>query len=1225
VHLPSLKASPTTINKPITMKLNKLLTPILLILTGAAFLALFQNSENIERLIQDREYVQIQRQFNDKVSTVQTFVNHFTKIAIKANSDSAFSQLTTNAQLVSQKGIDVYLYHNGTPIFWSSNLPGPDEFQTGLSHIGILENLSGGTYYVVTSDTLDWCMVAAIKVYTSYPIHNRFLKAELYPASKVFSDIGFNPQSTFNIYSKGTFIYSLIADHHLLKTLLPTLLMIGLLLLAFGITLLLSGHRWNRLEWIKVVITTLVAIMLILVFNHFYAANKSFFPNWLYEGDGNHIDLLLQWLLFILITIPIFASSISAKRLAKLPRVIKRVALPALLAAGATLLSGVAIILAEAIIDVLGPIGGARAIPAGPAITGLISLIILGSCILILLKTGLRIAVFSKTSVGWLMAIMLINTLLVGLLPFESSYDRIIAMVGALSVNILFAASVYIPAIRKIFPLTLAILISVVLSLQFLHTNEENTEEYLAHLAKGLAMDHDPVAENIIIRFSDKMKADSSIATMMKKLPKSLPQLHQYLSNNYFKGYLTQYDMQVTACPHGTKLFLNDINKHVGCKNFFMDMALDIGKPILKDHVYYLNNNNGRISYLLMYSYPDGTSGNNFLSVEIDSKLAIDLPGYPSLLIDNGQQNRREEIPSDISFAKYHGEKLETKSGTFSYTLKMPAQLADTGIVVINHVMHFVFKSSDDQRIVVSRQTYSIIFLLSPFVYIFLATYIMVMLVFRRRKALGKRHTLQQRIRSFSVLLMVVSMLTVGAVSVGYSFSRQKKVVEESISDKLRSAIISIEPKIQHLSSQRQLLAGALDSELFTTSNVIYADINIFRTTGELLGTSRHEAFTNELQGFWLSPAAYQAIIIQKRDIFLVNEHIGKLSYTSAYAPLLSRTGEILAVINLPYFTRENEIREQAMALVGRIANIYLLLAILAGISGYLAASSISKPLQRVRAAMRRTNITGKPEIISYNGNDEIGQLVHDYNRMVTELSKNAQLLAQGEKEKVWREMARQIAHEIKNPLTPIKLSLQQLVKLKKEGYAEWDTKFEEFSKMLLEQVGILTQTAGQFSNIARDTSSNASNVKLFELLSNTKALFAGQKGLTIETDCLDQNNVHVFADKELLQKAVTNLVKNAIQATINVKNPIITIAAECAEDVVLLSITDNGEGISPMQQARIFEPYFTTKSGGTGLGLVLTRKTIEEAGGSIWFTSEVGVGTTFFCKLPIFRTSKTN
>ena len=195
-------------------------------------------------------------------------------------------------------------------------------------------------------------------------------------------------------------------------------------------------------------------------------------------------------------------------------------------------------------------------------------------------------------------------------------------------------------------------------------------------------------------------------------------------------------------------------------------------------------------------------------------------------------------------------------------------------------------------------------------------------------------------------------MLSVGAVSVGYELSRQKVNVNESISEKLRSAIVSIEPQIQLLSSSGTIKAGELDSVLFTLSNVIYADINIFHTTGELCGTSRHEAFTNELQGFWLSPEAYQAIVVEKKELFLAKEYIGTLSFTSAYAPVLSRNGQVLAIINLPYFTRESEIREQTISLIGRIANIYLLLSILAGISGFFAANTISKPLQRLKAAM---------------------------------------------------------------------------------------------------------------------------------------------------------------------------------------------------------------------------------------------------------------------------------
>jgi len=1180
----------------------------------------YVNRDSIKRDLKHREYVEIQKRFNEKISIAKSLVDSFNRALSQSVNDSSSRKIEVDAQRFSNRGIYIYLYHNGIPVSWNSNIPGPDEFKTDYNHENIVENLSGGTYYVSTSDSLDWCIIVAIKIYDNYPIHNQFLKSRLYPANFAFNGISLNSESPFGIYDGFTYIYSLQPNENLLNSTFPILLLIGLFLIGYGVTLLISLRRWKKLEWLKVLFVISIAVATLFTLNRYNTLLNTALPSWMHTDSANHAFRMLQWLLLILFIFPTVLSCISARQLSKLPRIFKGIALPLLFTAGATFLSGLAILTAETFIDILGPIGAAKTIFTGPAIFGLICLITLGILIFLLLKRGLQIAIFSQTPRIWLATIVTVNTLIATFLPFESINDRNIAMAGVFFTGTIWALSVIRPSFTKHFPLLLALITSTILSFQFLNTNQENVERYLGHIAKELAKDHDPVAENLLLQLNDQLSADTSIAAMLKKVPVSLPLLHQYLVENYYKGYLSQYDIQITACPHGTKLLVNDISKHVGCKDFFMDMALSHGIPILKDHIYYLNNNNGRISYLLLYTYAGGRTGENFLSIEIDSKLAIDLPGYPSLLIDNVQQHPREEIPANISYAKYYGGNLETKSGNFLYPLKLPGNLSDTGVIMLNNSIHYAYKPSSNRHIIVTQQTYSLLFLLSPFVYIFLATYPLAVFVFRRRKVINRKHTLQQRIRSYSVLLMVISMLSVGAVSVGYELSRQKVNVNESISEKLRSAIVSIEPQIQLLSSSGTIKAGELDSVLFTLSNVIYADINIFHTTGELCGTSRHEAFTNELQGFWLSPEAYQAIVVEKKELFLAKEYIGTLSFTSAYAPVLSRNGQVLAIINLPYFTRESEIREQTISLIGRIANIYLLLSILAGISGFFAANTISKPLQRLKAAMRRTNITGSPELISYKENDEIGQLVNEYNRMVTELSKNAQLLAQSEKEKVWREMARQIAHEIKNPLTPIKLSLQQLIKLKNGGAPEWDKKFDEFSNMLLEQVDILAQTASQFSSVASDTRSNASNINLFELLSNTKALFAGQAGLTMDIHSLEQKNMLVYADHEQLQKAITNLIKNAIQATHHTKIPKITVAVECTEAEILLIITDNGEGISPAHQARIFEPYFTTKSGGTGLGLVLTRKTIEESGGSIWFTSKIGMGTTFYCNLPLVK-----
>jgi nitrogen fixation/metabolism regulation signal transduction histidine kinase len=250
---------------------------------------------------------------------------------------------------------------------------------------------------------------------------------------------------------------------------------------------------------------------------------------------------------------------------------------------------------------------------------------------------------------------------------------------------------------------------------------------------------------------------------------------------------------------------------------------------------------------------------------------------------------------------------------------------------------------------------------------------------------------------------------------------------------------------------------------------------------------------------------------------------------------------------------------------------------------------------------MAELNFSKQPEPIDYKGNNELGDVVRVYNRMIEELAESAKILAENERESAWREMARQIAHEIKNPLTPLKLNIQLALRMKEQDRKGWQTKMDDAINSTLEQIDILSHIASEFSNFARMGKVELEPINLSQSILSAISLFSGYNGINITFNA-DKKDGWVKANKEQLQRVLTNLIKNSIQATDNVPHPEIVIVLDERETNYVIRISDNGTGISAEVSKNLFRPNFTTKSGGTGLGLAISKSIIESFGGTIVF-----------------------
>jgi nitrogen fixation/metabolism regulation signal transduction histidine kinase len=282
-----------------------------------------------------------------------------------------------------------------------------------------------------------------------------------------------------------------------------------------------------------------------------------------------------------------------------------------------------------------------------------------------------------------------------------------------------------------------------------------------------------------------------------------------------------------------------------------------------------------------------------------------------------------------------------------------------------------------------------------------------------------------------------------------------------------------------------------------------------------------------------------------------------------------------------------------------------------------IISRQIAKPLLLIQEKIAKTELRGSNELIVYDRDDEIGQLVKQYNKMVLELEESADQLAENEREDAWREMAKQVAHEIKNPLTPMKLSLQHLQRAYANGPSEkLDGLFKKTSVLLIDQINSLSNMASEFSNFAQMPEDKFTKFNLSEVLENTSELFVRSENVAIKT--VVDPNIWVYADVEQIKRVLNNLIKNAIQAIPEGRKGKIEVSLKIIRKMARIRVKDNGTGIPESLYKKVFVPNFSTKNSGMGLGLAICKKIVESAKGNISFISELDKGTTFEVNLPI-------
>lgn len=740
-------------------------------------------------------------------------------------------------------------------------------------------------------------------------------------------------------------------------------------------------------------------------------------------------------------------------------------------------------------------------------------------------------------------------------------------------------------------------------------------------MVMNLSVEHDPMAELFLRDIDEQIKNDTAI---IRFLYPPFDVAKEYIARKYMGGYMRGYDLQFTVCHANDSVFVQPESILKPCFPFFDELLDRSGAEIQGTNFYFLDNMNGRITYFGKYDFEMGNlQPPTTLFIELNSKLLSEGTGFPELLLPSHSFENR--LKGNFSFAKYNRGELVDRGGDYLYALtlkayQLPAE--ELGFKTWDGYEHCIYALGDRSYIIVSRKDVRIYDYFIAFPYVFVFLFILSMFINFATKPYLRftpiSSSLRMRIQLSIIGVVFVALLVVGSGTIYYIISQYRSNHRKDLIDKINSVSVELDMIMGNVEGFDDDLVQFLYYELVRISDIFWTDVNIYDLQGRLVSTSRPEIFEKGLISTQMDNTAIFHLNKYEPTRFLHNEHIAKMKYLSAYVPLINRSGQNFGYINIPYFTKQREFTQQITTFILAFINIYVFLLMVSVLVAYIISSRITLPLKLVRDNLRSVQLGKETKPIEYKSVDEIGLLVSEYNNKLEELAYSTDLLARSERETAWREMAKQIAHEIKNPLTPMKLNIQFLQRSDPNKDTDYQEKVRKVTEALIEQIDNLSAIATEFSNFAQIPRATNEEFNLTQRLLEIIKLYNYTGQVEITTHFKGNENLMVFADKEQFSRAILNLIKNSIQAIPENRKGLIDIDLKKNNGTAIITIKDNGKGISENLNESIFVPNFTTKSSGTGLGLAIARNIVENFKGEIWFESEVDKGTRFFIRIPL-------
>ncbi len=748
------------------------------------------------------------------------------------------------------------------------------------------------------------------------------------------------------------------------------------------------------------------------------------------------------------------------------------------------------------------------------------------------------------------------------------------------------------------------LLLSIVTS-SFLNSYiEKNQALDFEILTQRLGERQDQILESEYRAIPKKLVADENLKNLFEFLPESAKEIQQILRQKYFNGYFDRYKMEFSVFDKNCQALLVADDPVLLNEGYFDDRIQHYSTP-LADGLFFVKDYQQNTQYLIKLDM-----GRFRLFARVEARQFEEAGSFPELFLDRSLQT--QEKLRNLSYAVYRSGQNTSRYGEFNY----PYFLSDSATLSRSSpdYAHFYYEPEPSTQVIISRNklNWAYFFTFNSYLLLFFSvlTYLCYLVYASVFTSLFQTSSLTRRIQAIIIALLLLAMSAVGIISGRQVTAQFEAENRKQLEEKNRVIVSELNTQFGASlfdDSQKEFINARIReySRLFNTP------ISLFNKQGRLFTTSEPKLYDFGLASEYLNPRAFVELGENISSAVIENETAGSLKYRSLYTPLYDQNKTLSGFINLPYFARQSTLANELSEIISALINVYVILFVLSIVAGLILTGYITQPLRLIKQQIARITLGGKNEKISWQSNDEIGRLVAEYNQMLLKLEQSAELLAKSEREGAWREMARQVAHEIKNPLTPMKLNLQYLQHLIKSNPDDFRERFERASASIIEQIDSLATIATEFSNFARLPGTQLKTLNLVEIVSAATSVFEGEVAVTIQHQNPDME-LMILGDHDQCLRVFNNIIKNAVQAVEGVGGAKIEISYTLQDSHVEVHVKDNGCGIANDLKSRIFSPNFTTKSSGSGLGLAMVKNIMEGFGGGIRFESEAGSGTTF-------------
>lgn len=736
--------------------------------------------------------------------------------------------------------------------------------------------------------------------------------------------------------------------------------------------------------------------------------------------------------------------------------------------------------------------------------------------------------------------------------------------------------------------------------------------------ASNFLVDRDYFGEYLLDEAAQKIRNDAFIQARMSNPFLGKDAIRQKIRQVFLPSYFNKYDINILLYNAGG----NPIDGNTGTFQEFV--SLYDSESYLTDYrgVRFVTNPGSDIAQKYIIITPVKRSHTlGYVVVELSLKKIIPETVYPELLVDyRFQQFYRTQ---DISYAVFLDKNIVMSSGEYNYDrlfdrdwLGNP-QLYHNGITS-SGFDHIAVEETNGRLAVVSSPSMPFVNKLANFSFLLgLGLLTILLLIFIQGVYLyfrGTRLFFSARIQLYLNLAFFIPLIIVSVSTLGLTTRSSQQQLDEEYLNKSKTFGQQVATLLEV--SGRTLGDANLSSELSDLADLSNLDANVYDAAGRLIATSQPMIFENNLLAGYIDPKAFLEVL-QGQNHFIGSERVGKLDYFVSYSVLRSsQTGQVLGILGIPFFQSAYILQKVQSVILINILNIFAFIFIILLLLSYLVAERLTFPLRFITQSLRKTSLTQNNTPLTWPTNDEIGLMVKEYNTMLYKLAESKSELEQTQREKAWREIAQQVAHEIKNPLTPMKLTLQQLERNVQAGSLT-DEKTQRAITTLLGQVETLNEIASSFSGFAKMPEPVMQPLDLVATLKRVIDLHSPTG--EIDFKC-SEREAYTQADHQLLSRTFSNIILNAIQAEMPGRVIKIQITLSRTGDKFIVTFRDNGKGIEPQIADRIFVPHFSTKKTGSGLGLAIAKQGIEQMNGRIWFETTVGSGTTFFIELPVLH-----